>query len=77
MPVIDVYAVAGTFSDKHRLAQDLAKAVMKWEASRRSIYRNHGGGGSRKLIRFWNEFGPSEVEGNPLQAPPSLHGSSA
>jgi phenylpyruvate tautomerase PptA (4-oxalocrotonate tautomerase family) len=31
MPMIDVYAVAGTFSDKHRLAQDLAKAVMKWE----------------------------------------------
>jgi phenylpyruvate tautomerase PptA (4-oxalocrotonate tautomerase family) len=29
--MIDVYAVAGTFSDKHRLAQDLAKAVMKWE----------------------------------------------
>ena len=31
MPMIDVYAVAGTFSDKHKLAQDLAKAVMKWE----------------------------------------------
>jgi hypothetical protein len=31
MPMIDVYAAAGTFSDKHRLAQDLAKAVMKWE----------------------------------------------
>jgi hypothetical protein len=31
MPMIDVYAVAGTFSDKHTLAQDLAKAVMKWE----------------------------------------------
>ena len=30
MHMIDVYAAAGTFSDKHRLAQDLAKAVMKW-----------------------------------------------
>ena len=32
MPMIDVYAAAGTFSDKHRLAQDLARAVMRWEA---------------------------------------------
>jgi len=31
MPMIDVYATAGTFSDKHRLAQDLANAVMRWE----------------------------------------------
>ena len=31
MPMIDVYAAAGTFVDKHKLAQDLAKAVMKWE----------------------------------------------
>jgi phenylpyruvate tautomerase PptA (4-oxalocrotonate tautomerase family) len=31
MPMIDVYAAAGKFSDTHRLAQDLAKAVMKWE----------------------------------------------
>jgi phenylpyruvate tautomerase PptA (4-oxalocrotonate tautomerase family) len=31
MPMIDVYAVAGTFREKHKLAQDLAKAVMKWE----------------------------------------------
>ena len=31
MPMIDVYATAGTFSAKHSLAQDLAKAVMKWE----------------------------------------------
>lgn len=31
MPMIDVYAAAGTFSDKHRLAQDLANAVMRWE----------------------------------------------
>jgi hypothetical protein len=31
MPMIDVYAAAGTFADNHQLAQDLAKAVMKWE----------------------------------------------
>ena len=31
MPMIDVYATVGTFSDKHALAQDLAKAVMRWE----------------------------------------------
>ena len=31
MPMIDVYATEGTFSDKRTLAQDLAKAVMRWE----------------------------------------------
>src|SRR6266404_7918292 len=31
MPMIDVYAVAGTFPNKRKLAQDLASAVMKWE----------------------------------------------
>jgi phenylpyruvate tautomerase PptA (4-oxalocrotonate tautomerase family) len=31
MPMIDVYAAAGTFSDKHTLARDLAAAVMRWE----------------------------------------------
>jgi phenylpyruvate tautomerase PptA (4-oxalocrotonate tautomerase family) len=29
--MIDVYAVAGTFTDAHRLARDLAAAVMRWE----------------------------------------------
>jgi hypothetical protein len=29
--MIDVYATAGTFGDKHGLAQDLAAAVMRWE----------------------------------------------
>ena len=29
--MIDVYAAEGTFSDKHKLAQDLAQAVMRWE----------------------------------------------
>jgi phenylpyruvate tautomerase PptA (4-oxalocrotonate tautomerase family) len=32
MPMIDVYSATGTFSDKNRLAQDLARAVMRWEA---------------------------------------------
>jgi phenylpyruvate tautomerase PptA (4-oxalocrotonate tautomerase family) len=31
MPMIDVYARAGTFADKHRLAVDLATAVMSIE----------------------------------------------
>jgi phenylpyruvate tautomerase PptA (4-oxalocrotonate tautomerase family) len=31
MPMIDVYATTGTFSDKHTLARDLAAAVMRWE----------------------------------------------
>ena len=31
MPVIDVYAAEGTFSDHHDLAQQLAAAVMRWE----------------------------------------------
>jgi phenylpyruvate tautomerase PptA (4-oxalocrotonate tautomerase family) len=30
--MIDVYAAAGTFGEKNRLAQDLASAVMRWEA---------------------------------------------
>ena len=29
--MIDVYAVGGTFADKHTLAQNLAQAVMRWE----------------------------------------------
>ena len=31
MPMIDVYAAAGTFADSHTLAQNLAAAVMRWE----------------------------------------------
>jgi phenylpyruvate tautomerase PptA (4-oxalocrotonate tautomerase family) len=31
MPMIDVYAAAGTFSDPHALAEKLAAAVMHWE----------------------------------------------
>jgi phenylpyruvate tautomerase PptA (4-oxalocrotonate tautomerase family) len=30
--MIDVYTTAGTFSHKNQLAQDLASAVMRWEA---------------------------------------------
>jgi phenylpyruvate tautomerase PptA (4-oxalocrotonate tautomerase family) len=31
MPMIDVYATAGTFADRHALARDLAAAVMRQE----------------------------------------------
>src|SRR5690348_18260798 len=31
MPMIDIYAAAGTFASKHDLAQQLAAAVMRWE----------------------------------------------
>lgn len=31
MPMIDVYAATGTFSDKRSLARELAAAVMRWE----------------------------------------------
>ncbi len=31
MPMIDVYASEGTFSEPHALARDLAAAVMRWE----------------------------------------------
>jgi phenylpyruvate tautomerase PptA (4-oxalocrotonate tautomerase family) len=31
MPMIAVYAAAGTFADTHTLARDLAAAVMRWE----------------------------------------------
>jgi phenylpyruvate tautomerase PptA (4-oxalocrotonate tautomerase family) len=31
MPMIDVYAAPGAFTDKHGLARELAQAVMRWE----------------------------------------------
>ena len=31
MPMIDVYAPTGLFVERHKLAQDLANAVMRWE----------------------------------------------
>ena len=42
MPMIDVYATTGTFGDKHTLAQDLAKAVMRWEqVPEISLFKNN------------------------------------
>src|SRR6266566_3696122 len=42
MPMIDVYAAAGTFGDKHALAKDLAAAVMKWEqVPNLALFRNN------------------------------------
>ena len=31
MPMIDVYATEGTFTDRKALARELAAAVMRWE----------------------------------------------
>ncbi|MHA5054749.1 tautomerase family protein [Streptomyces sp. SD15] len=31
MPMLDVYALKGAFSDKRALAKDLAEAIMRWE----------------------------------------------
>ncbi len=31
MPMIDVYAAAGTFANRHQLAQEAAATVMRWE----------------------------------------------
>ena len=31
MPITDVYDATGIFSEKHKLAQNLANAVMRWE----------------------------------------------
>jgi phenylpyruvate tautomerase PptA (4-oxalocrotonate tautomerase family) len=40
--MIDVYAAAGTFSQKHALAQDLAAAVMRWEqVPQISLFQNN------------------------------------
>src|SRR5579864_7347957 len=45
MPMIDVYATAGTFADKHTLAQDLAAAVMRWEqVPDLALFRNNTAG---------------------------------
>ncbi len=42
MPMIDVYAVEGTFAEKHALAKDLAAAVMRWEqVPNLSLFRNN------------------------------------
>ena len=45
MPMIDVYAAEGTFSDKHTLATDLAAAVMRWEqVPDLALFRNNTAG---------------------------------
>ncbi|MEU9471696.1 hypothetical protein AB0D78_34800 [Streptomyces avermitilis] len=31
VPMLDVYAPKGTFSDKHALAKELAETIMRWE----------------------------------------------
>ena len=31
MPMIDVYAPKNLFGDRHKLAQDLARTIMRWE----------------------------------------------
>jgi len=42
MPMIDVWAAAGTFPNKHKLAKDLANAVMRWEkVPPISLFRNN------------------------------------
>jgi phenylpyruvate tautomerase PptA (4-oxalocrotonate tautomerase family) len=42
MPMIDVYATTGTFNDKHTLALNLAKAVMRWEqVPEISLFKNN------------------------------------
>lgn len=42
MPMIDVYAATGTFSDNHTLAQELAQAVMRWESVPEiSLFKNN------------------------------------
>jgi phenylpyruvate tautomerase PptA (4-oxalocrotonate tautomerase family) len=42
MPMIDVYATTGTFDDKHNLALNLAKAVMRWEqVPEISLFKNN------------------------------------
>lgn len=42
MPMIDVTAAAGTFANKHQLAVDLAKCMMRWEqVPDISLFRNN------------------------------------
>src|SRR2546423_2488154 len=42
MPMIDVYATEGTFSDRKALAKNLAAAVMRWEkVPEISLFRNN------------------------------------
>ncbi len=43
MPMIDVYAPAGTFRDRAKLVRDLATAVMTIERVRHRYPADHGG----------------------------------
>jgi hypothetical protein len=57
MPMIDVYATAGTFEGKHRLVQELAAAVMRWErlqlAGDPAISRQHSTTSLRRRGQPW------------------------
>jgi hypothetical protein len=51
MPMIDVYAGAGTFPDRHQLARDLAAAVMRWEqVPDLALFRNNTGLADRTWV---------------------------
>jgi phenylpyruvate tautomerase PptA (4-oxalocrotonate tautomerase family) len=55
MPMIDVYAVQGTFADKHTLARDLAAAVMRCEqVPDLKLFRNN-------TAAFVHDLGPDAV----------------
>src|SRR3978361_1181325 len=57
MPMVDVYAVAGTFADKYQLAQDAAKTVMRvargglGHRRPREHQRRHPRGGPGRALR--------------------------
>jgi hypothetical protein len=52
MPMIDVYAAAGTFPDRDGLAQDLAAAMMLLEQVPVKLFRNNTPAlrGRRRLV---------------------------
>jgi phenylpyruvate tautomerase PptA (4-oxalocrotonate tautomerase family) len=61
MPMIDVYAAAGTFADKHRLAIDLATAVMTIEqAPNIPMFRKN----TAAFVHDLSEDGISNVDGD-------------
>jgi hypothetical protein len=52
MPMIDLYAAAGTFPDRDGLAQDLAAAMMRLEQVPVKLFRNNTAAlrGRRRLV---------------------------
>ena len=55
MPMIDVYAADGTFDEKHKLARDLAGAVMRWEqVPDLALFRNN-------TAAFIHELAPGAI----------------